>query len=85
MEISRICIFEILCFISSTQIEKKLLRANGHLVAGIGLEEILGDTSIYAAGLQTATIDVNHIHKAKYFVQLSVVLIHLFERNSRSN
>ena len=85
MEISRICIFEILCFISSTQIEKKLLRANGHLVVGIGLEEILGDTSIYAAGLQTATIDVNHIYKAKYFVQLSVVLIHLFERNSRSN
>ena len=46
-------------------IEKELLIANGHLVAGIGLDEILGDTSIGTAGLQTATVDVNHIHKAR--------------------
>ena len=47
--------------------------ANEHLVAGTELDEILGDTSIDIAGLQTATIDVNHIHKARYTVQLSVV------------
>ena len=29
-------------------IEKELLIANGHLVAGTGLDEILGDTSIDA-------------------------------------
>ena len=57
-------------------IEIELLIVNEHLVAGIGLEEILGDTSIYAAGLQTATVDVNHIHKARYSVQLSVVPIY---------
>ena len=55
-------------------IEKKLLIANGHLVAGTGLDEILGDKSIDTAGLQTATVDVNHIHKSRYSVQLSVVL-----------
>ena len=50
--------------------------ANGHLVAGTGLDEFLGDTSIDTAGLQTATVDVNHIHKARYSVQLSIVSIY---------
>ena len=57
-------------------IEKELLIANGHLVAGVGLDEILGDTYIDTAGLQTATVDVNHIHKARYSIQLSVVSIY---------
>ena len=57
-------------------IEKELLIANGHLVAGIGPDEILGVTSIDTAGLQTATVDVNHIHKVRYSVQLSVVSIY---------
>ena len=39
-------------------IEKELLIANGHLVV-TGLEENLGDTSIYTAGLQTTTVEVN--------------------------
>ena len=50
--------------------------ANGHLVAGTELDEILGDTSIDTAALQTVTVDVNHIHKASYSVQLSVVSIY---------
>ena len=57
-------------------IEKELLIANGNLV-GTGLEENLGDKSIYTAGLQTATVDVNHIHKARYLLQLSVVPIYI--------
>ena len=67
-------------------IEKELLIANGHLV-GTGLEEILGDTSIYTAVLQTATANVNHIHKASYSIQLSVVPIYicLREANEASN
>ena len=50
--------------------------ANGHLVAGTGLDQILSDKSIDAAGLQTATVNVNHIQKARYSVQLSVVSIY---------
>ena len=57
-------------------IEKELLIANGHLVAGTELGEILGDTYIGTAGLQTATVYVNHIHKARYSIQLSVVSIY---------
>ena len=57
-------------------IEKGLLIANRHKVVTIGQDEILGDTSIDTAGLQTATVDVNHIHKARYSVQLSVLSIY---------
>ena len=57
-------------------IEKQLLIANGHLVAVTGLDEILGDTSVDTASLQTVTVDVNQIHKARYSVQLSVVSIY---------
>ena len=57
-------------------IEKELLIANGHL-AETRLEENLGDTSIYTAGLETATVEVNLVHKAMYSVQLSVVPIYI--------
>ena len=55
-------------------IEKKLLIANGQLV-GTGPEENLGDTSSYTAGLQTATVEVNLIHIARYSVHLFAVPI----------
>ena len=41
-------------------IEKELLIENGHVIAGAGLDKILGDTSIDRAGLQSVTVDVNH-------------------------
>ena len=50
--------------------------ANRHLVVGIGLDEILDNKSIDTAVLQTATVDVNHIHKARYSIQLSVMSIY---------
>ena len=57
--------------------EKELMIVNGYLEAGLtGLDEILGDTSIDTVGLQTTTVDVNHIHKARYSIQLSVVSIY---------
>ena len=60
-------------FALSLHIKKELLIANGHLVAGTRLEKILGETSVYTVGLQTATLDVNHTNKARY----SVVVIYI--------
>ena len=45
-------------------------------VRGTWLTEILGDNDIDTIGLQTASVDVNHIHKSRYSVQLSVVAIY---------
>ena len=53
------------------------MTANGHLVAGTRPDEMLGDTSIYIAGLQIATVDVNHTQKAMYSVQVSAVSIYI--------
>ena len=50
------------------------MTANKHLVAETGLDEILGDTCIDTACLQTA--DVNHIPKARYSDELSAVSIY---------
>ena len=49
-------------------IEKEWFIENWHLVAGAGRGKILGDTYIDIAGLQTATVDVNRIYKARYSV-----------------
>ena len=62
--------------LGALHIEKDLLIANGNLLGGTGLDEILGDASIKTIGLETASVDVNHIHKAKYSLQLSVVSIY---------
>ena len=67
--------------LGSLLIKKKLLIANEQLV-GTGLEENLGDTSSYTAGLQTATVEVNLIHKAKYSVRLSVVQICICQKEA---
>ena len=51
--------------------------AKGQLVAGTGIEEILGDTYIYAADLKLAAVNVNHIHKSRYPVRLFVLPIYI--------
>ena len=57
-------------------IENALLIANGNLLGGSGLDNILGVAAIDTIGLETAVLDVNHIHKAGYSLQLSVVVIY---------
>ena len=57
-------------------IEKTLLVAHGKLIAGSGLEELLGDMEMDTTGLKTASLDVNHIHKGNYAIQLSSVAIY---------
>ena len=66
-------------------IKEELLIAHGHLVAGTGLNEIVGHTPIDTADLQTTTVDVNHVPKARFFLLIICCAdIHLLERSSRS-
>ena len=51
--------------------------AKGQLVGGTGIEEILGDTYIYAADLKITAVNVNHIHKFRYSVRLFVLPIYI--------
>ena len=50
-------------------IEKAMLDAHGNLIRGSGLEDLLGDKQIETIGLQTAALDVNHIHRGRYVIQ----------------
>ena len=55
MEISVISISKVLCFVcGASHSQKELFIVIGQLAAGTGLDEILGDTSIDTAGLQTS-------------------------------
>ena len=57
-------------------IEKAMLVARGNLIRGSGLENLLGYKQIGTIGLQTAALDVNHIHRGRYVIQLSSVGIY---------
>ena len=46
------------------------------MIRGSGLEHLLGDKQIETIGLQTAALDVNHIHRGRYVIQLSSVGIY---------
>ena len=48
-----------------------MLVAHGNLIRGSGLEDLLGDKQIETIGLQTAALEVNHIHRGRYVIQLS--------------
>ena len=73
MEVSEICISKVLCFIWSTSHWEGIIDSQRTPSSS---NRTFIDSSIDAADLQTATVDVNHIHKARYSVQLSVVSIH---------
>ena len=63
-------------YFGGLHIEKALLIANGNILGGSWLDNILGGAAIDTIGLETAVLDVNHIHKARYSLQLSVVVIY---------
>ena len=57
-------------------IKKALLGANRNLVNGTRLSYLLSDNTIETIGLETASIDVNYIHKTRYYFQLKVFAIY---------
>ena len=50
-------------------IEQCLLKIHGQLIAGNGLPEVLNQCSLATTGLD-AVVDVNHIKRARYCVQV---------------
>ena len=53
-----------------------MIVAHGNMIRGSGLEDFLGDKKIETIGLQTAALDVNHIRRGRYVIQLSSVGIY---------
>ena len=53
-----------------------MLVAHGNLIRGSGLEDLLADKQIETIGLQSAALDVNHIHRGRYVIQLLSVGIY---------
>ena len=65
-------------------IEQQLLKINGQLLSGTGIDEILDQSDLSIIGVKTAVCDVNHLKKARYALQ--VVVFCLFKKlNSAHN
>ena len=58
--------FKVLCFVWSTSHWERIIDRKQTPSRRNRTRQILGDTSIDTAGLQIATVDVNHIHKVRY-------------------
>ena len=76
MEVSRICISKVLCFVWSASHWDRIIDSKQTHSSGNRTRRILDYTFIDTAGPQTVTVDVNCIHKARFSVQLSVVSIY---------
>ena len=74
MEISPVCISKVLCFIWSTSHWEGIIDSKRTPSSRNRTRRNTWWYIHWCAALQTATVDVNHIHKVRYFVQLSVVL-----------
>ena len=57
-------------------LEQQMLKINGQLVAGSGLDDIMDKAKLSYIGLQTAFCDVNDIKKALYSVQAVIVCLY---------
>ena len=57
-------------------LEQQLLKINGQLVTGSGLDDILDKSKLSYIGLKTAFCDVNDIKKALYSVEVVVVCLY---------
>ena len=57
-------------------LEQQLLKINGQLVTGSGLDDVLDQAKLSYIGLKTAFCDVNDIKKALYSVQVVVICLY---------
>ena len=72
------------CLFGSLHIEKCFLTIIGQLIKGSGLETILSSCGMSIIGAD-ALVNVNHIKKARYFVQVSLCAIYAKLRKAYSD
>ena len=57
-------------------IQQGLLQCRGRLVEGTGLDSMLSSNNITTIGVQTAAVDVKHIKKSTYALQITAVSLY---------
>ena len=57
-------------------IQQGLLQCHGRLVEGTGLDSMLSSNNITTIGVKTAAVDVNHIKKSTYALQITAVSLY---------
>ena len=57
-------------------VEKSLLAVHGECIKGSGLPELLGQSNLSLTGIEKTTVDVNHIKRARYGLQVSACAIY---------
>ena len=57
-------------------VEKSLLTVHGEFIKGSDLPELLGQSNLSITGIENTTVDVNHIKRARYGLQISACVIY---------
>ena len=65
-----------ICMLGDLHIEQSLLVMHGQLIKGSGLDSIMSNTNLSTAGGTTALVDVNHIKRSRYCLQVSVIVVY---------
>ena len=65
-----------ICLLGDLHIEQSLLVMHGKLIRGSGLDTIMQHSDLSTIGGATALVDVNHIKRSRYCLQISVVAIY---------
>ena len=57
-------------------IEQQLLKINGQLTKGTGMDDIIGKAGLEYIALETAFTDVNDMKKARYALQVEITCLY---------
>ena len=57
-------------------IEQEVLDIHGEIISGRGLTEILDNNELSTIGISSATLDVNHIKRSRYCLQVTLCALY---------
>ena len=63
-------------FMGGMHIEQQLLKINGQLTKGTGMDDIIGKAGLEYIALETAFTDVNDMKKARYALQVEITCLY---------